>query len=300
MSALINNEKNGNAGQISVSGLLRWLSNMFSSERGDNAKGHISEKNRFGFEGPVIVYQMGKVGSSSVYASLKQMNPEAEIHHVHFMNHLEEIEEHIRKVRLVIDGDLATLRQGKEIRSLIERNPAQIVNLISLVRMPIPRLISSFFQDVEANFPDYKKRMDNNDLTAEELADFFVTSFRDQTPEHWFDAQVKDLFGIDVYSEPFPREKGYHFYQKDNIRLVVIRLEDLSRCATQVFDEFLGISGFRLSNANVASTKDYGSLYKSFKELLKFEAEFIDELNTTKYARHFYSQDELASSVHRF
>ena len=44
----------------------------------------------------------------------------------------------------------------------------------------------------------------------------------------WFDTELKDHFGLDIFAEPFDREKGFGIYKKNNIEVFVYKLEKLN------------------------------------------------------------------------
>ncbi len=255
---------------------------------------------KFGIQDPLIVYQMGKVGSSSLYRSLLAMDLDVPVYKIHFLNHLEQKEQWMSQAMPENSDGFRMFALGKQLRSEMERNPHKAWNLISMVRAPVPRGISGFFQNLEATFPSFRQVNAYNKLTARELVDYFVNTYYDRVPNEWFDAQVKDLFGIDVYATEFPKARGYQIYIKDNIRLLVIRLEDLNRCVSDAMREFLGIPNFQLKTENVGEQKKYAELYRDFLHTLRLSPERLALWHDCQYAQHFYTRQELAKSVERW
>src|SRR5215211_4864638 len=100
---------------------------------------------------PIIVHQMGKVGSKTVELSLRKayeaLGIEVPIYHTHILNGFELVRQYVlQEQHLQNSADqLATLHHGESVRKLIDKNPAQHWNIISLVRDPIARNISAFF-----------------------------------------------------------------------------------------------------------------------------------------------------------
>ena len=109
--------------------------------------------------------------------------------------------------------------------------------------------------------------------------------------------QVEQLFGIDVYATPFPKERGYQTYEKGNIRLLVMRLEDLNRIFVPAASEFLKIPPFEIVRDNIGEEKAYAKAYKDAMPLLKLSPEYLERRHATQYAQHFYTPAELAKSV---
>lgn len=248
---------------------------------------------------PIIVYQMGKVGSKTIEHSLRHyyqsrgMN--VDVYHAHFLNYLEEMEANGRKQKISKHGlqhiyDMVTLRRE------IERDPNRRWRLISLVRDPVARNIASFFQALSVNqfIPGWKARYQKGDLKVEELLEKFL-SLGDEYhnyPATWFDSQLKPVFGIDVYKKPFPYEKGFDMYENDRFELLVIRMEDLDRCAVEAIGRLLHIDNFKIVNSNISDEKDYRELYKAFKAL-PLPRKYVEMVYESQFARHFYGTNEL-------
>ncbi len=251
---------------------------------------------RFGISNPVIVYQMGKVGSLNVFKGLLALDLDVPVYHCHMLNHLDETEERIKQFPFPDTEVLKMLEHGRNLRRQIESDKDHRWNLVSLVRAPVPRNISAFFELI-TDAPDFLERWKRNEIDIPKLRDQFLNEFDHIAPKYWFDSQVKDVFGLDVYATPFPRERGYDVYETDRIRLLVMRLESLTHCLTQAMQEFLGIPDFRPGVVKTGKEKSYGDIYRSFLGEVTLPQWYVDEMNGTQYAQHFYSRDELARSA---
>jgi hypothetical protein len=109
----------------------------------------------------------------------------------------------------------------------------------------------------------------------------------------FFDREFKTVLGFDVFSSEFPISKGYNIYRENLADILLIRLENLNECYQQAFKEFLDMDVFSLSKSNVGREKSYASLYKMFKKSVVLPDTFIDEMYSSKHARHFYSAEEI-------
>jgi len=104
---------------------------------------------------------------------------------------------------------------------------------------------------------------------------------------------MKTVFDIDVYAQPFPTHQGYKIFRdQKRMPLLLIRLEDLDRVAGQAAKEFLGIENFSITKSNVGAEKQYATLYSDFKKI-PLPTEFLEKKYATKYAKHFYTDDEI-------
>jgi lipopolysaccharide biosynthesis protein len=247
---------------------------------------------------PIIVYQMGKVGSMSVVRSLekafKKLSLNIPVHHRHILNNLDEIEQAIRKERPNPDETLAEIQEGKKLLKFIQGNSSQRWNVISLVRDPVARNVATFFQNLPEIVPDWKQKTKKGTLDVVELQKTFLNMKSIHgAPDHWFDDQLKPVFGVDVYSSPFPKELGYKIYKGPfNADVLVIRLENLNDVAKDAIYDFLGLKDLMIVHTNTTESKEYAHLYQEFKKL-PLPTEYLERIYNSKVSRHFYTADEL-------
>jgi glycosyltransferase involved in cell wall biosynthesis len=256
---------------------------------------------------PILVYQMGKVGSKTVEQSLlhayESVGVQVPIHHVHLLNELDALgQKAIQEIPNPIES-LQAMAEYKKLRQEIDENPEQHWNIISLVRDPIARNIATLFQVLSGFVPDWRERYANGKLDVRELQECLInTSIINDSPNQWFDMQIKQIpaFGIDVYAEPFPKELGYKIYPGTSCaRLLLIRMENLNECAERAMHEFLGLKNFTIHNTNIGEDKDYAELYRTFKRT-PLPLEYVRKIYNTKLARHFYNELELEAFTKRW
>src|SRR5438874_10832030 len=89
---------------------------------------------KYGIRAPIIVYQMGKVGSRSVYESLKKLELDVPVYHCHVLNNLEKVEQGVRQLLTAPEESLRAVREGQQLRELILSDKDRKWNLVSLVR----------------------------------------------------------------------------------------------------------------------------------------------------------------------
>jgi len=220
---------------------------------------------------PVLVYQMGKVASSSVTRSLSRQYPGVVLQ-AHYFNPNHKNWRIRRLYHWVME----------------ETGP---LNVISLTRDPVGRNVSVFFQNFERNtgVPYHKAN-----FSLEELKTIFLKKFAIGQPVHWFDNNIMGNFGIDVYVKPFPK-CGHSTYTHKNIRLLVMRSEINDNEKVKVIKDFLRMDSFQLVNRNISAQKEYASAYMDFKRNVKFPLDYIDKMCKSKYFNHFYDQDIIDS-----
>lgn len=192
---------------------------------------------------------MGKVGSSTILKSLKALNLSKPIFYVHhltydlidkveknYINSNKPIPMHIMGSKFLLNG----LNKGIDIKKL---------KIVTLVREPVARNISAFFQNVDLSFSDFNCQ-DVDPVEIEALIENFLQIYPHETPLAWFDTQIKSVFGIDVFASNFPKSKGYKIYKADHPDMLLMRLENINECSQEAFKEFLGIERFVLLSDN--------------------------------------------------
>lgn len=240
----------------------------------------------------VAVYQMGKVGSSSVYRSLRCSVPDLPRFHVHFLEKpkIDRLEQGMREKGLPVAWHL---EEGRFLADLLrEGDPAIKWLVIAPTREPGARNLSAFFQNIEHFFPDFAERRARGTLTVDELIDTFLTRYHQDTPLTWFDRELKTHFGIDAYETPFAHEEGRLIVRTERVDVLVIRLEDFKTRLQPALAEFLGTKDIVTPPANVSEEKEYADLYSEVRRRIVFPPELLDHLYESRYARHFYTDQE--------
>ena len=254
---------------------------------------------------PVIVYQTGKVGSTAIAASLRAALANLKVYHVHTLTQAgidarEAIYQNIvrhsdstyfpRAKHLLVSRYLR--RQLAQQSNRSARADGQRWKVITLVRDPVARHISSFFQTIDNEIPNFTQRYQADPALLEQA----LTRFEQDPPPDealtWFDEEILPALGIDVYAQPFPWAQGYAVHQTELVDLLILRLEDLPRVGSEALGHVLG-EEVPIVKANEAATKDYAEAYRTFRERLVLPASYLQQMYSSKLAQHFYSPAEL-------
>lgn len=237
---------------------------------------------------PVIIYQMGKVGSSSTYHALLSLG--FFTLHCHFL-----VAERISKnLEHPPYQDYMPYRMQFLHWLWIHDHivaPGRPAKFITLVRDPIANTIASYFEGRIDRFSDESQRM-----TVEEVQQAFDAE-RDAILEDrltWFDREMKQALGIDVYATPFDKERGYARYQQGNFEVLLLKLEMDDAIKERAIAEFLGLETFQLAHANIGEEKMYADLYRRFKQDVIIPADALEMAYSSQFVRHFYTDSEIA------
>ena len=230
----------------------------------------------------ILIYTMGKVGSSTIYNSLKVKLPKAHLFHVHFLS-----DKWLKEILPGLNKDFhQNIVYGNEVLDFIKANPKKRVKIITLVREPLMRDISDIFQNWSRLFPAEET------VDKDYLLDWIDKRSHEYTL-NWFDTEFKSYLGYDVYSRPFDKEKGYSIYNTPRFDLLCIKLETLNNVYGEALKSFLNLDDVSLSSTNETKDKDRSDLY--FEMLMSYKANpaKIEELYSSKYMKHFYTQKQI-------
>ena len=268
----------------------------------------------FNWGTPVLIYQMGKVGSSSIRNSLfRCQHPNTRLvlmSHEYFPvrnrdpdritiepEYQDMLLREIAHEQQIYQQFSLRKRLGRRFREKFyaERiynsyiRSQRPVRAITLVREPIANNISMFFQLLGRYIG---KDAERQDYDIDELIDIFVANYMHSRPLTWLDAEIKTNFGIDVYQSPFPVNQGYTIITQGRISLLVLRCELDDRTKAQAIADFLDIDDFKIIRSNVASEKSYARQYAEFKQRIRIPAALLDQMYNSRFSRHFYSMKE--------
>ena len=262
-------------------------------------------------DGPILILQMGKVGSKSIQAGLEAASRGRPIYHAHFLS-----VERTARTEQQRKKFFRTARQSYLQRPWLNQFLLNAYRngkakgrwkIVTLTREPVGRNISAFFENLHVmpleGASKFVISSDYYEIEPLEVAvddidtlrELFLSRATHDSPLKFFDREIKDIFGIDVLATGFSRDEGYQVYAGERADLLVIRLESLAACASKAFSEFLGIEQFKVIDSNIGARKDYAPLYKAFKRGVAISPGYADRLYDSEYMRTFYSEDEIVA-----
>lgn len=252
-------------------------------------------------EDKVLIYQPGKVGSQSVWNSIR--NDSVQFH------------------SLVIPFGCGEFSKG-QLEHYLSKIRNKQVKIITGVREPIARDLAAMFQNSDLELWPLSDMNSNifwsygdflydasQELTFSELMKraprwrkSLSESFRQLSMSiveyeldefSWFNYEIKSVFGIDLFLEPFDREKGYEVIRKKNVEIFVYKMEKLGELQRAIGD-FLGRKDYQLKNTNLSNNKIYYYAYEQLKEKIKLSKKYFDYYyNNNLLYQHFYTDKEI-------
>ena len=134
----------------------------------------------------------------------------------------------------------------------------------------------------------------NGEIDNQQLLNVFLEKFAHNQPLEWFNGEIKDVFGPDVFDHPFKKQRGYQIIRSGNIDLLLLKLEQLNACYQQAFQEFLGVDIPELKNTHVTELDPAKPMYADFVKNTSFPEHYLDRMYSSDFAQHFYSEDEIS------
>ena len=224
----------------------------------------------------ILVYQPGKVGSMTVCNTLSREGLNAiHIHNICFF------------------GDESTETAVEEEASAFFKKHlrAEGCKVITLVRDPVARLLSLFMQGF-SNDVYISYHFDSECSLAAKASEYIVEYLDNNDEFAWFDLELKEATGIDIYQYPFDKENGYAWIKEGNIEILVLTLEKLNE-NVEVLGEFVGKPGIKLQNANVGDDKQYKYIYEGLKKDIRIPVRVMEsQYKNNPQLDHFYTEEE--------
>lgn len=180
------------------------------------------------------------------------------------------------------------------------------MKIITLVRNPLDRDYSAFWQPFREEIKKNEFLFDNEEYSLQQMYDQYIQRviFEGRDREYgmvkplmwdeefeWFDREIKAATGIDIYQYPFDREKGFTIIQKGNVEIFLVKLEKLEE-SLGALKKYIGIDvGIRYDN--MYSDAWYSMAYESFRKEIRIKRDYVNHYFVdNKKVDHFYSKAE--------
>jgi hypothetical protein len=277
---------------------------------------------------PVLVYQMGKVGSNSLVHSINKASNSQSAVHIHYLSE-QGAEILIDYYTCLFGSNSVHIQNYKAQREIILKSKRK--KIISLIREPIAREISFLFEFLEQlkTFPKNNYATDNSILAQHSVLRNTTTKFSDlmdsdlsvsipkirnhllqrfsvfdaTTEDYctWFDRELKTITGVDIFEHSFDKEKGFQVIQTENSDILLLSLEKLNSTESEIA-KFVGIdkSNFSLITKNIATDKSLSDTYKKITSGFKIPLDVANNVYQSRECKHFYTDESITNFIHRW
>lgn len=254
---------------------------------------------------PILIYQMGKVGSQSLHRMCRKARPDVPFFTAHKIISGNDMELHNTKDCLFqsfctwyIKKHVSTLWKYYFRNQIRKKLAHSEVKFISLVRDPVVRNVSAFCHYAGLYLDHLIFRYQQNQIDIESVKSIFFRQYKHDTPLRWFDEEFRHTTGIDIFAEKFPQTKPFARYHNDNVSALVIKLEYLNSPETvAAICDFIGAEEkeCEMPRIHVTAQKDnQADFYMDLRNEITQDIDYMDWMYNSKFAKHFYSQEELS------
>ena len=270
---------------------------------------------------PIVIYQMGKVGSTAIYNALNSSFND--VYQVHSL-----VPEKLEKtMRILNEKGLGIPKHVRDSNYLIEHyiKKGLPIKFITPIRAPLQRNMSAFFQELSTEvvlkdelrkglgvhsiikriglipIPNEWKNLLIQKIIQSKLfkhidflIEYFKANYRHHIPLEWFDVEFKAALKIDVYQYPFDNNSGFQTYNQNNLNGLVFKSELDNAIKSKIIGEFLGDDSVFIKSLHKSERKSYGKAYGLLKEKLSVNDLFVGSpyLQST-YSQKFYPESNI-------
>lgn len=230
-----------------------------------------------------------------MYETLARAHTGRPVYHIHELDEQLEARLELNRAQGANRGLSSTeLRTHQRLRAAAADGTTEF-DLFTLVRDPVSRAISSFFQAYRRP----PERVSASELSSHEV-DEVIERLHHVLPrmiastDSWFDVQMADVFGIDLFEEPFDHHAGYRVTRRGRIGQVTIRLDRLDSVHRSAARALIGKDVGPLRRANVAEQKSYRDDRRAVLQRFTLTADEADQAMSSRTVRHFFTEQEQA------
>lgn len=216
----------------------------------------------------ILVFQYGKVGSTSIRCSSNGK---------YYANLEDKYDEYILQTH--------KHEVAKDILSKYKD-----ILIINIVRLPIDRNISAFYENIIKLCPNFYKLSINNIIKAYEKN--FTVNKTDKWMKDFF-----ELFNIDIDKFVFDKNKKYCELKSNNNNILFFRFEDFEYISSNILPEY---NIFVKKKINISSKKFYGKLYDYHKKIYKINNVEKKNIINSKITNIFYSKEEIMNQIKKY
>lgn len=225
----------------------------------------------------IVVLSPGKVGSTSVYNTIKKYQKNAYVFHLHFLesNNIEEgINFHRKSLRKSVPYHFIS----SKIFAKVFLKKKECIKFVILFRDPIKRFISDSFQNSDRITREIN--ITNYGAFINEVKDGIRHSRHLSYLDNWIRSELEKNLKYNFYERCQLDRKDFYIDECAKYSFLFIKMEALSsifaEASYRFFDEKM-----MLENHNLGSEKNYHEFYKKAQEDLLLNNS--EELNIESY-----------------
>lgn len=216
----------------------------------------------------IIVFQYGKVGSTSIRCSTNgKYCPKIQKEYKEYI-----IQTHSKDVTKDI------LKKYKNIL------------IVNIVRLPINRNISAFYENIKSYCPGY------NNTSITELIKLYDTKLSVNQTDKWME-EFFELFNIDIDLFKFDHINKFNKLTYNGNDILLFRFEDFPYLTSNILPKY---NIFLKEKINVGSKKFYKNIYNTHKNVYKINDIERNNIINSKFTNLYYSKNEIEQHIKQY
>jgi len=246
-------------------------------------------------EPPLVVFSMGKTGSTAIARALHDATGEP-VFQV-FRLEPERLAQAERRYRAGHPrAPFAGAHHLWESQYLLRKPPGERApwTVITTVREPIAQAVSAFFHGA-----GLRQRLAAHP-TVDALVEALVDEHWTRPPVRWFDREFAPALGIDVYERTFDPAVGFGVIDTEAVQVLLLRQENLDAAPALLAHFLHRHDPVPVPARNEGAGRAYAERYREFLATARMPDRLLDEAYGSRYARHFYADSELADFRRRW
>ena len=234
-------------------------------------------------ERTVLIYSNGKTGTSSLTLSLNKYGTPAIQTDILYPPNILTTRHHPWGVPLVINR--------------VYLNTQKPIKLISLVRLPIDREVSAFFDHFALKvYHGSTTRYDIGQIDVRFKE--YLRNRKSDILRDWFIEEMLPCTGVNVYAYPFPVDKGYRTIKRNNVEILIMQIELPNERKEEIVRSYVDNARFRWEVLGRSVSKTgFSDLYKEFKDTAVLEPELASKIARNRKAYHFYGSERIEKHI---
>ncbi len=252
---------------------------------------------------PLVIYQMGKVGSVTIYKTLIK-NVKNPVLHVHFLTPSEIERVKNKYLKAGITHEPQHLRHSRILSDRLKTSKSRKWYVITLVRDPISAKLSHLFHNPKIHRQylfDKNGNIDNKralEVAYDDLMNFDASS---DYVCNWISKEFCNYLEVDLYKYPFDKERGFQIIEEEEVIILVLQMESIDKSFSNALQEMqITHRDIQIVKSNENESKEFSEIYKFVKNNIKLPAEKMREIYNSKYVRHFYSNAFISNQMNRW
>lgn len=250
----------------------------------------------------VLVYTIGKVGSTSLRAGLETCFEAGEVIQTHALSANE-------RARLTKLRDIHSQTQGKwvvpceELWQALHNGSNPAVKVITVVRDPVAREISHMFHMVWGKLSFLERK----DLTARLFSEkvYFLPYMAVDSLCTWYQREFDEGLGVSTFLPDFDKEKGWSIVRNasrlsDEVDVLYLTIERLNEVWPEAIEEFLGLGEEVALSKSLSSSKSLYREYEKSVRKIKFPADILRPVYESAVVKHFYTDRQISSFMEKW